>query len=261
MAGKGGGKNKNKTKEISIFSKAQCSQGETSEPFPFSQPTAANSLTAESALVQPGGDSAMETSSPAPRGVVEGCFNQQPSSPCPPRQASQTKQQRAGRRAGCQHQLEPASLRQDQLSTPGHRARSQLILQASLSWSVPVVWDFSGLSRLHPSTAGASPLPPDNAASLWDGPHRDRGIIPNLQGEKGWISSSWQETETRVQRTCTHVLLLALGPDQCAPELTGAELSALHSSPSNPNNALVPTELLTSHCHHVRLRSKFTTPA
>lgn len=34
----GGGKNKNKTKEISIFSKPQCSQGETSEPFPFEQP-------------------------------------------------------------------------------------------------------------------------------------------------------------------------------------------------------------------------------
>jgi len=45
---------------------------------------------------------------------------------------------------------------------------------------------------LYPSTSGAKSLPSDQIAWLWDGPHQDRQIIPDLQGEKGWISSPWQ---------------------------------------------------------------------
>lgn len=201
-AGRGGGKNKNKPKEISIFSNLSACTETPRRPF------LSKSCKLESAAR--GGNSAVKThlqhpsrgsrvgrSCKSPTGNTnlpgEGCSNQQPSSPCLPLQAPQVKQQReklAGRRAV------HASWNQPLLSEPIFYPTAPLEISADTTdittTSTLAILHLNGLSPLYPSTSGAKSLPPDLGAALWDGPNQDRQVIPNPQGEKDWISSPWQ---------------------------------------------------------------------
>lgn len=203
-AGRGGGKNKNKPKEISIFSNLSACKETPRRPF------LSKSWSSKLESAAQAGDSAVKThlqhprrgsragrSCKSPTGDTnlpgEGCSNQQPSSPCPPLQASQVKQQReklAGRRAV------HASWNQPPLSGPIFYPRAPLEIPADTTGititSTLAILCLNGLSPLYPSTSGAKSLPSDLGAALWDGPNQDRQIIPNPEGEKDWISSPWQ---------------------------------------------------------------------